>query len=166
MLFQVLEGLETLINLEKLYAGKNKITEISGTHTLTHLTTLSLQVRPFHQGHSSLLPHFHASVNLSNFILGGTLPFSLRFLHFCEKWKSFSIVWSKKIRWCNCFSFLAPLPAFFFHESDMFSLLGRNSWFRPKLSLYVKVMFHDILCSIELFKCVFSSSVHEVPSAI
>lgn len=41
-----MENLETLVNLQELYIGKNKITKLAGLGTLTELTLLSIQVEP------------------------------------------------------------------------------------------------------------------------
>ena len=40
----MIENIAPLVNLTKLYLGKNKITKISGLETLVNLTCLSLQV--------------------------------------------------------------------------------------------------------------------------
>jgi len=42
---QVIENLDTLVQLDSLYLGKNKITQIQNVSSLTQLTILSLQVR-------------------------------------------------------------------------------------------------------------------------
>jgi len=41
---QVIENLDTLVQLDSLYLGKNKITQIQSLSSLTQLTILSLQV--------------------------------------------------------------------------------------------------------------------------
>lgn len=45
MFVQVIENLDTLVQLDSLYLGKNKITQIQNVSSLTQLTILSLQVR-------------------------------------------------------------------------------------------------------------------------
>jgi len=42
---QVIENIDTLVQLDSLYLGKNKITQIQNLSSLTQLTVLSLQVR-------------------------------------------------------------------------------------------------------------------------
>jgi len=41
---QAIENLDTLVQLDSLYLGKNKITKIQNLSSLTNLTILSLQV--------------------------------------------------------------------------------------------------------------------------
>ena len=41
---QVIENLDTLVQLDSLYLGKNKVTKIQNLSSLTQLTILSLQV--------------------------------------------------------------------------------------------------------------------------
>jgi len=41
---QVIENLDALVQLDSLYLGKNKITQIQNLSSLTRLTILSLQV--------------------------------------------------------------------------------------------------------------------------
>jgi len=41
---QVIENLDTLVQLDSLYLGKNKITQLQNLSSLTQLTVLSLQV--------------------------------------------------------------------------------------------------------------------------
>ena len=43
-LFQRIEGIEALVNLEELYLGQNKITKLENLNTLTKLKILSIQV--------------------------------------------------------------------------------------------------------------------------
>lgn len=43
---QVVQNLDTLVNLEELYLGKNKIAKLDGMSALTKLTLLSIQVWP------------------------------------------------------------------------------------------------------------------------
>ena len=40
----MLENLDTFVNLDSLYIGKNKITKIQNLDMLTNLTVLSMQV--------------------------------------------------------------------------------------------------------------------------
>lgn len=43
-MLQEIEGISTLVNLEYLYLGKNKITRLQNVDNLVNLRTLSLQV--------------------------------------------------------------------------------------------------------------------------
>jgi len=52
---QVIENIDSLVQLDSLYLGKNKITQIQNLSSLTQLTILSLQVRHTHTCAGKLL---------------------------------------------------------------------------------------------------------------